>query len=78
MSDDDKTTKYRPSNGSEGEWFMSQWCERCIKDSPNQPCSIIGRAMGMDLDDAGYPAEWIEDGHGPRCTAFEVMEGGRE
>ena len=66
----EKTTKYRPTNGSEGEWFMSLWCERCIKDRPSKPCSILGRALGMDIDDAGYPAEWVEDGDGPRCTAF--------
>ena len=23
------TEKYRPSNGTEGEWFMEEWCGRC-------------------------------------------------
>ena len=61
---------YRPSNGSEGEWFMSRWCDRCVKDSEAKPCRILGRTMAFDTRDKEYPGEWIEDGNGPKCTAF--------
>lgn len=66
----EKTTRYRPSNGSEGDWFMSQWCDRCIKDRPSRPCPIVSNAMGLDIDHADYPAEWVQTADGPRCTAF--------
>lgn len=65
---------YRPSNGTEGEWFMSQWCERCVKDRPSKPCSIIGRTMGLETTEKGYPREWVTDDDGPRCTAFQDHE----
>ena len=61
---------YRPSNGSEGDGFMSRWCEKCVKDSESKPCRILGRTMAFSVDDKLYPREWIEDDNGPRCTAF--------
>lgn len=64
------TSPYRPSNGSEGDWFMSKWCRRCVKDSAAMPCGIIARSMALDIGEKGYPREWVEDGDGPRCTAF--------
>lgn len=62
----EKTTKYRPSNGSEGEWFRSLWCDRCIKDQFDKPCSILSRSLTRP----DYPTQWVEDDDGPRCTAF--------
>ncbi len=57
---------YRPSNGTEGEWFMSRFCYHCLADSEESPCEILGEAMA-----GGEPDEWREDGpRGPRCTAF--------
>jgi hypothetical protein len=61
---------YRPSNGTEGESFMGQWCSRCRKDSEEKPCPIIGWTMAVDVDDPNYPKEWVQDAKGPRCTAF--------
>lgn len=49
---------------------MSKWCERCVKDSPSKPCSVLGRTMAFDVHDKDYPREWITDDDGPRCTAF--------
>lgn len=72
MSD---TRPYRPSNGSEGESFIAAWCERCEKDRrESKPCRILGRTFALDIDDKGYPKEWIRDAGewpgNPRCTAF--------
>ncbi len=72
---ENRTTElYRPSNGSEGEWFMSQWCDRCVKDTPSRPCRILGRTMVFDTRDKEYPHEWVHDAGqwpgNPRCTAF--------
>ena len=61
---------YRPSNGSEEEWFMAGWCEKCVKDSESHSCPIIGRTMSLMEFEPGYPEEWVEDDDGPRCTAF--------
>lgn len=68
---------YQPSNGTEGMYFMEQWCDRCVKDScgadeeTGQQCPIIGNTMAYDRDDPEYPREWRQDGEeGPRCTAF--------
>lgn len=72
--------KYRPSNGSEGDIFMSQFCDRC-KHNKETPCEIIGRTMACKIDDPSYPDEWVraEDGlqiwegvMGSKCTKFEA------
>lgn len=77
------TELYRPSSGTEGEWFIGQWCGNCERDkcqNGSKPmdectqddfCQIIGKTMWLDVDDPDYPKEWIEDEEdGPRCTAF--------
>lgn len=66
---------YRPSNGTEGDIFMSRFCFECTRcnmeeDAAGPPCGILGRALGYSLGDPEYPAEWIQDDHGPRCTAL--------
>jgi hypothetical protein len=66
--------KYRPSNGSEGECFMAEFCERCSKDSEKRPCGILGRTMAFDVEDPQYPKEWQYQANGPICTAF-VLRG---
>jgi hypothetical protein len=71
---------YRPSNGTEGECFISSWCGTCERSGgPGKPddvgeeltgCSITGRTMLYDIEDADYPAEWILVDGNPRCTAW--------
>lgn len=63
-------TKYRPSNGTEGESFMEDFCYRCAKDSERKPCAILGRALCFGENDPDYPTEWIEEGGEAKCTAF--------
>jgi len=64
---------YRPANGTEGDIFMSEFCYRCTKDHPETEdyCDIIARTMALDVDEDGYPGQWIygDDGR-PRCMAF--------
>jgi len=65
---------YSPSNSSEGEWFMGQWCAGCSRDSypawddhdgDDRRCPILGNGLaGLD------PVEWVQDAKGPRCTGF--------
>lgn len=69
---------YRPSNGSEGDCFMAQFCERCVHDRSARAgdyangCQILCRSLFFGVDDPDYPKEWVEDddGRSPRCTAF--------
>lgn len=73
-----RSRPYRPSNGSEGEWFMGRWCGQCQKeatyrktDDGADACRIATNTMAFDIDDPLYPKEWVKDERGPRCTAFE-------
>ena len=66
---------YRPSNGSEGVWFESKFCNQCERDdwaSGGNGCPIQAAALAFDETDPSYPKEWIEDASGPRCTAFTL------
>lgn len=72
-----KTMPWRPSNGSDGEVFRCQFCDRCEKDRyESHPCGIFTRTMIYDVDDPKYPKQWIENigvpwnERDPRCTAF--------
>lgn len=67
--------KYRPSNGTEGCWFMSEHCEKCIHENPDpdhkKKCELITLVMCLDQDDKDYPREWTYDAMGePTCTKF--------
>lgn len=72
---------YRPSNGTEGDGFMSRHCYQCKHDDGGigeRVCEIIGNTMAYDIDEPEYPTEWRygEDGR-PTCTKFEP-EGAQE
>ena len=73
---------YRPSNGTEGAYFMARFCERCQRDDAFQKgvgdsCPIAASTMAFGIDHPDYPKEWIADddlGHNARCTAFEPFK----
>ena len=69
---------YRPSNGTEGDMFMSWNCHGCLRDhafhaeNSGTGCEIIARSM---VDDA-KPAEWTRDPDSgfpgdARCSEWE-------
>lgn len=59
---------YRPSNGSEGDMFRDQWCERCSKA---QRCRRMMRSMAYEVSDPKYPSELVVvEGKGV-CTSFK-------
>jgi hypothetical protein len=78
--------RYRPSNGSEGEYFHAMWCEECSRDKAmngtchresREPedddyCEILNRSFRDDP----LP-EWVigDDGQ-PKCTAFAKQTDG--
>lgn len=75
--------KYRPSNGTEGEFFFNAWCCQCARDKAmregisidecddNERCDIIAMTFALDVDDPDYPQDWQFSKEGqPCCTAF--------
>lgn len=74
---------YRPSNGSEGMWFIAEYCEQCIherfmhtQDHSDKKCDILNRSMLCDLNDDDYPEEWIYQDGKPICTAHQHWDWG--
>lgn len=64
---------YQPSNGTEGEVFISQWCESCAfyKDNDDKYCDILGLTFAFNTKNSNYPTEWIYDENGkPCCTKY--------
>ncbi|TXH46585.1 MAG: hypothetical protein E6Q97_29410 [Desulfurellales bacterium] len=60
--------KYRPSNGTEGECFISVWCSTCQND---KHCGIVADTMLYAVTDEEYPSEWqVRDDGQPCCTAY--------
>lgn len=63
--------KWRPSNDTECDVFISGWCNNCKKDV-NEACEILARTFIYDVEDEKYPNEWRYGEHGsPECAAFE-------
>jgi hypothetical protein len=71
---------YRPSNGSEGEGFMDDFCNQCIHDNPDpessNKCEILTATMCFYPSDKEYPMEWIKTADGPKCTKFVKWDWG--
>lgn len=76
LDDGSEVRLYRPSNGTEGEVFMGQFCARCACEprslEEHDGCPIIAATMALRDDDPEYPREWVERvSDGMRtCTAF--------
>ena len=61
---------YRPSHGSEGESFQSQYCFHCRRNKGEEGCRILLFTMIYGINDPDYPEEWIRTEGGPVCLAF--------
>ena len=61
---------WRPSNGTEGDIFIGNVCASCKIGVAK--CPIIPEVMAHDLDDEGYPDQWVIGQCGyPQCTDYE-------
>lgn len=68
---------FQPSNGTEGDSFMSAFCFRCGQWGA-KGCDIQARTMAFGPEDPEYPREWTYDGQGdPTCTAFVAAVAGQ-
>lgn len=63
---------YRPSNGTEGDFFIEVQCGGCVK---RKTCRIPRLTMLYDEAHPLYPKEWVsdDDGQNLRCTAREIL-----
>lgn len=77
---------YRPSNGTEGDWFLSKFCLHCIHgkyehtgDVIDNPCEIITASFFSEIGTSTYPPEWVyDDNEEPTCTAWRKWDWGRD
>jgi len=72
--------KYRPSNGTEGMWFMDKFCAHCIHDNgDDKMCEIITLTMSYNVNDKEYPEEWCYDDNGnATCTKHVRWDWGKD
>jgi len=74
---------YRPSNGTEGEWFMCEYCLNCIHENPDMDkkpkCKLMTASMCFDITEPEYPKEWCYDENDkPVCTKFVKWDWGND
>lgn len=79
------TKPYRPANGTAGDIFEAEFCERCKHNAEyletqdgEKSCKIWARAFTFAISDPEYPKEWVKDDgdrfeETARCTAFEAI-----
>lgn len=75
--------KYRPSNGSEGDWFMDKYCMNCLHCDPNpegkKQCEILLRSLVYGANEPEYPTEWTYDENDkPICTSYTKWDWGKD
>ena len=73
------TKPWRPSNGTDGMWFESKFCDKCGLETWDPEtdkgikCSILDGMILYGVDKKEYPGELIYDENGkPTCTAFKL------
>ena len=65
---------YQPSNGTEGEAFISTYCMNCINEewmhdnNSNKKCEILSNTMIYNVKDKEYPKQWCYKDGKPTCT----------
>ena len=64
---------YQPSNGTEGQFFIEEYCMNCQNCNPDpngaKQCDILLRSLAYGINDEQYPNEWRYDNDGkPMCT----------
>ncbi len=66
--------KYRPKSVPEMNSFLSLFCERCSKDSDEDPCEILIDVYSFHSDHQRCPKEWTFDPWGyPMCGEFDPL-----
>lgn len=67
--------KFSPSNATHGDFFMSEFCYKCVKYTDPEAvtqCDVLLRAMIYDEIEKEYPIQWTYDkDDNPTCTSFK-------
>lgn len=64
---------YRPSNGTEGMYFIDDWCFKCERDK-DEDCPLLAASLAYAIDEPEYPQEWHYDDKGePICSEFIAL-----
>ena len=68
--------QYRPSNGTEGDAFMSFYCEKCSRDpfTEKYTCERLALSMAFEKGDSEYPRDWVTVDGEPTCLAFRLPQ----
>jgi hypothetical protein len=77
--------KYRPSNGTEGMWFTSNFCEQCVHEKfmhtqchKDKKCGILSASLMYGINEPEYPKEWVYNSEEPTCTEFVKFDWGND
>jgi len=72
--------QYTPSNGTEGEVFLDEWCRNCARDksmregAPLEDCDDNERCDIIAASYRGEAKEWVYGSDGqPKCTAYHAL-----
>ena len=70
---------YTPSNGTEGMYFTSVFCDNCFYQHPDPENERQCREVLLESLIGNQPTEWIYDSQGkPTCTKFKYWDWGRD
>ncbi len=68
---------YRPKTATRSRMFRERFCGRCelqeedTEEFGRYSCPVLRSAMFYDIDEVGYPGEWVYDNAGePTCMDF--------
>lgn len=74
--------KYQPSNGTEGDYFISEHCMQCLHCDPDpsgaKQCEILCATMCFNVTDKEYPKEWCYIDDKPTCTKWQKWDWGED
>lgn len=73
---------YCPSNGTEGSYFIEEYCMNCLHCDPDpngaKQCEILLRTMCFHPNEPDYPREWIYQNEKPICAKFQKWDWGND
>lgn len=65
------------SNGTEGDMYMEQWCERCVHDNPDKGCTVMLLHLLHNYEECNKKDSFLhklipirDDGFAGECTMF--------
>lgn len=69
---------YRPSNGTEGDIFVNEWCAFCAHNPTNNEaenqCETLFKSFVYGIEEEEYPNEWRYIDGRPGCTRFQQRD----